>query len=163
MPKAITVPSTNTKIAKPRAVRETAAARKLRESAELAVREKEFQLNRVKIWTKLWIQALRLELMTEDMEEMREENSYWFRGFRVHAGEEYFMCERTHAHLITEKGLTLDLAERLEGTFEEGFSLLEDFLAAKERQRVQAETDERDRQAAMSKLSDREKQLLRIR
>ena len=168
MPKETTTNSaTSRKTAKPKP---TAAERKAAqqererkaEQARLAA-QAEFDAKRPALWNEMWAKALRLHLVTCDMEDFRQKFSWWFDEFRVHPREECFYLEDTGSLRICLKGLHPHDVGRVNAALDNVYEWMAEFEAEKERKRQEELERERKRDAALQKLTPEERKLLGLR
>jgi hypothetical protein len=156
---------------KPAKPRPTAAERRAQREAEReallkeqAAKEAEFEKNRATIWQGLWARALRLELLVRDHTDIREQSTHdwWFADFSVNAVEQSFDLEGQYRPVSCETLKYLEV-DRIERSLETGLEYVNDYLAEKERLRLEAEEQARRRQVALAKLDDEDKKALGLR
>lgn len=141
--------------------RETAAQRREREAKELAEKEQAFEQNKKALWAELWAKALELALVRNQNHNFSvwDNNSWFFDEFSVDPLKKEVALE---GFLFTEDTLSYHKANLAANKLELGCSLLDDYLAELERERLAREAKEKLVKEALSKLTAEEKEALGV-
>ncbi len=139
-----------------------------RRAAEEAEREREvqaFEKDRAAVWLRLWARACRLSLCVQATPECREEGFWWFDSFRVDALHQTFRCEGLASDRapLSVSELRFDDVSTIEFNLHTGQSIVDNFLAAREKARREAEEKKARRAVALAKLTDEDIEALDVR
>lgn len=155
------------KTAKPKlTAAERAAARKaLQEKAEADRKAAwdAFNAERPMRWLELWAKALRLHILLEAYPDVRYSNSWWFEDFKVDALAQTFSCEEVGGHPQSEAKLHPSDVQRLHESLDRGHEYVTEFLAERERKRLEELERQQKIAAAKAKLTAEDMQVLGIR
>lgn len=150
---------------KPRKTAEERRAERLaaqeRERAENARLDAEFDANREVHWASVWLKALQLYALTQEMPGLREENDWWFDRFRVNATAGQ-VTTSDFREGVTKASLTRSSRAELEEELDRALRWAEEHAEELERKR-QEELKRRELQkSGMAKLTDEEAEALGI-
>jgi len=146
---------------KQKSPRLTAAQKRKQAESEYALLEADFEKNRQANWSELWIDALRLTLMLQDMpENFKDENSWLEEYFLVNASEEYFFKPFSKTIKVTRDSLTLVDFDSIRDDFNATFEAMAHYRAEQERLRLEEQDRQLKRSNALAKLTKEDKVLL---
>ena len=159
----------NTKMTTVKKPRFTVAQQREAQALKKAELEAAFEADRAKLWSNLWINALRLHII---LDELKEENSFndkfyidqfGCESLKVNAIEEYFHFRDYYANQkMTPESITLDSHNYIEAEFFGAFDAIERFHAEKERERLAEVERQLKRSTALAKLTKEDREALGI-
>ena len=128
--------------------------------ADREARAKAFEDARDIHWNQMWAKALRLELITVELMQVRGNHSWWFDEFSVDALGQSFRLEDTGSMCITRDSIHPSDIERINSALDQAFAWHTEYLARKEQARLAAIRKAELRESAKAKLTDEEKEAL---